>query len=252
MDYFDCTLGAKRYTRAMLQRTLSSARRGSGPASALIALTLGLLAIGLAAPRLYVEVVTLVGRGLVIRGQTEGDVDANRLESMAATLDDAARMSGSPIAYSLAGQAWLLVADRALENGQSAPAPLDAATAALRAAVTANPADPFGWARLTHAEYREGRPVAAGQAWHMSVLTGGYEPDLMERRLIQGWALRDWMEPSARDAFEEQLMLFWRLDPGEATLFSYRFGATPLMRRLLTGTPAALDDFDRRFASIAR
>ncbi|MBP2316397.1 hypothetical protein [Azospirillum soli] len=236
-------------------------RHGPKLVSALVSVTLGLLAIGLAVPRLYAETATLIGQAAIgeaqrkSRAQAPDAIDQDRIRpdemrDVAALLDGAARMSGSPMAHSLAGQARLLTADHAVRTGQPAAASVEAAVAGLSAAVAANPADPYVWARLTHAEYRAGRPTAAASAWHMSVLTGPYHPDLMELRLIQGWGLQDWLEPPARAAFEEQVMLYWRLDPGETTLFAHRHGAEALLRRLLSGDPEALDEFNLRYDSI--
>lgn len=236
----------------MPSSTSRPSRRGPGFVSALVSVTLGLLAIGLAVPRLYAETATLVGQAAIADVNRLGPDGAkpDRLQDVAALLDGAARMSGSPTAHSLAGQAHLAIADHAARTGRPAAASVAAAAAGFSAAVAASPADPYVWARLTHAEYRSGRPTAAARAWHMSVLTGPYHPELMERRLIQGWGLWDWLDPPARAAFEEQVMLSWRLDPGETTLFAHRHGAEALLQRLLSSDPEALDDFNRRYDSI--
>ena len=217
---------------------------------AFVSVTLGLLAVGLAVPRLYAETATLVGQAAIadVNRTGPGRTAPDRLEDAATLLDDAARISGSPTAHSLAGQAHLLLADHAVRNGLRAG--VEAAAARLRASVAANPAAPYVWARLTHAEYRSGRPTAAARAWHMSVLTGPYDPDLMERRLIQGWGLQDWLEPPARAAFEEQVRLSWRQDPGETTLFARRHEAEALLRRLLADDPEALGDFNLRYGRL--
>ena len=225
----------------MQEQTAARSRPESRSVSAAFGAFLGALALCLAVPRLYSESSILVGRQAVIRAQQTpaANVNIEAARELAAMLERTAAASGAFQAYSLAGQAHLVAA---------AP---DKAAAAFRAALAGNPAAPYNWARLTAAEYAQGRSAAAAQAWLMSTFVGVFEPDLMERRLIQGWMLRSWLEAPAQTALDAQISLFWLWDPGRLTLFARRYGAEARVRRLLKGNQEALADFELRLSQAA-
>lgn len=222
----------------MQDQTAVRPRPESRSVAAAFGVVLGALALYLAIPRLYGETAVLVGRIAVIRAQQSAAADTGAARELALMLERAADAGGSFQAYGLAGQAHLV-----------AGAP-DRAAAAFRAALARNPAAPYDWARLTSAEYALGRPAVAAQAWRMSTVTGFFEPDLLERRLIQGWGLRSWLDAPGQVALDEQMTLFWLWDPGRLALFARRYGAEIRVRRLLADDPVALADFELRFSRV--
>lgn len=247
----------------MLDHTLPPSRRRASPASAAIAATLGLLALFLALPRLQVEGVILAAKAAIAEGQraeaqtTDGGrggtpMDLDTARALAARLKDAAETGRSPEAYSLAGQAHLLAVGRALAQRDSmlVASNTQAAAEAFRSALAANPAAPYDWARLAYADFFLNQRPAAADAWSMSVRTGSFDPALMERRLILGWAMREWLEPPVRAAFDEQIWFSWRLDGGWTTLFAHRHGAVSAVRHVLAGSPTDLADFENRLRSL--
>ena len=80
------------------------------------------------------------------------------------------------------------------------------------------------------------------------MLTGAFDPQMMEYRLGLGFSLWPHMDAASRAAMERQLLVFWSWGPGTVSELTERDGARDIVRQALASRPDIVADIERRIA----
>lgn len=230
------------------------ARPRSG--AVLLSLVIGLVLTLLALPRLAGEVSLWAARDGLLSTVPGPDVSPD----MAMRLTETGGPALLAPAFAEAGTIWLRLAlegrggtvlegrgSTALE-GRGGMDLLPAAHRSFADSLALAPADPLTWFRLSYTASREGRFEAAARAWRLAVLTGAFDPQMMEYRLGLGFSLWPHMDAGGRAAMERQLLVFWSWGPGTVSELTQRDNAGDIVRQALSGRPEIAADIERRIA----
>ena len=214
------------------------ARPRSG--AVLLSLGFGIVLTLLALPRLAGEVTLWAARDGLLSAAPGPEITP----AMAGRLLDMGAPALLAPAFAEAGTIWLRLA---LEGRESTTL-LPAARQAFADSLALAPADPLTWFRLSYAASKEGRFEAAARAWRLAVLTGAFDPQMMEYRLGLGFSLWPHMDAASRAAMERQLLVFWSWGPGTVSELTERDGARDIVRQALASRPDIVADIERRIA----
>jgi hypothetical protein len=142
------------------EQTRPEARRRTGATARIavigVSLSLGLLLIVLAAPRLYAELVMLPGNAMldaIDHGQTITTADLRILQR---SRERAPGWTDSGRARLELAAADILLAQREVGGGARYHELMDAALQALGDSLSRAPADPYAWTRLAYARLADG------------------------------------------------------------------------------------------------
>lgn len=220
-------------------------RSGAVPLSLAIGLVLTLLAL----PRLAGEVSLWAARDGLLSTAPGPDITP----AMAMRLMDTGGLAMLAPAFAEAGTIWLRLALEgrggvALEGREGGMALLPAAHRSFTDSLALAPGDPLTWFRLSYTASKEGRFEAAARAWRMAVLTGAFDPQMMEYRLGLGFSLWPHMDAAGRAAMERQLLVFWSWGPGTVSELTQRDNAGDIVRQALASRPDIAADIERRIA----
>lgn len=144
-----------------------------------------------------------------------------------------------------AGTTWLRLA---LEGRDDGVILLMDANQAFADSLALAPAESLIWFRLSYSASREGRSRDAARAWRMAILTGAFDPQMMEYRLGLGFSLWPYMEAAERAAMAHQLVTFWSWGPGTVSELTERDAALDIVRLALANRPDIVADIERRIA----
>jgi hypothetical protein len=164
-----------------------------------------LLLAALAWPALLHHVSALQGNLAIVaieegRPLTEAGLQralSSRREALAVLEHNRARRELGQAALRRAGDPALALADRR--------AAVEAATAAVRAALARAPADHFAWYHLAMAEALGERAGTAARALETAYAFGPYHPPIREARIRLGMALWPVLEPRSRSLILTEL-----------------------------------------------
>lgn len=212
-------------------------RSGAVPLSLAIGLVLTLLAL----PRLAGEVSLWAARDGLLSTAPGPDITP----AMGLRLTQTAGPAMLAPAFAEAGTIWLRLA---LEGREGGMALLPAAHRSFTDSLALAPGDPLTWFRLSYTASKEGRFEAAARAWRMAVLTGAFDPQMMEYRLGLGFSLWPHMDAAGRAAMERQLLVFWSWGPGTVSELTQRDNAGDIVRQALASRPDIATDIERRIA----
>lgn len=155
-------------------------------------------------------------------------------------------------AFAEAGTIWLRLALEGRQGkdleGREGTGLLAPARHAFADSLALAPADPLTWFRLSYTASREGRFETAAQAWRMAVLTGAFDPQMMEYRLGLGFSLWPHLDAAGRAAMAHQLVTFWSWGPGTVSELTQRDNAGDIVRQALADRPDIVADIERRIA----
>ncbi|MFV3131430.1 hypothetical protein [Niveispirillum sp. KHB5.9] len=210
--------------------------------------TAALLSVGIGAALTLLALPRLAGEGTVWAAR-EGLLSTapgpDLTPAMAGRLTDMAGPALLAPAFAEAGTIWLRLALEGREGGGTL---LPAARQAFAHSLALAPAEPLTWFRLSYAASREGCLEAAARAWRMAVLTGTFDPQMMEYRLGLGFSLWPHMDAAGRAAMGRQLAVFWSWGPGTVSELTERDGARDIVRLALADRPDIVADIERRIA----
>jgi hypothetical protein len=215
------------------------------PALAL-ALTAGMLLVGLALPRAVAGIVLLPVAETLRAIQFQEPVEPERLRRLVERQHRA-------LAWAPRGRGWtdLALAQLLLSeapgvapeaHGQLVWAGIDS----LRGGLASAPANPFAWTRLALAETKIAGPsTGAARALAMALGTAPYEPRLIFVRLELGFTLWSRLAPEHRARVLEQVRFAWRDDPERLVELALAKDAAGLVRAGLVRVPGARRKFER-------
>lgn len=215
------------------------ARTRSG--AVLLSQVIGLVLTLLALPRLAGEVSLWAARDGLLSTAPGPDITP----AMAMRLMDTGAPALLAPAFAEAGTIWLRLALEGREGGMTL---LPAAHRSFTDSLALAPGDPLTWFRLSYTASKEGRFEAAARAWQMAVLTGAFDPQMMEYRLGLGFSLWPHMDAAGRAAMERQLLVFWSWGPGTVSELTQRDNARDIVRQALSNRPDIAADIERRIA----
>jgi hypothetical protein len=197
---------------------------------------LGACLVILSGPRIWLEANLLGARETLARLEagdgagagTDAWPFAERLERLAVN-------SESPRAYAMAARAWIANAERTDAAAARRKEAIDHARSMQAAGLARAPADQFGWQRLAHILAVQNQWIGAAQAWRLAVVTGPFEPSIMQVKFKSGLALWRYMDLPERATFADLTETYLRSQP-EALVATVRaFDAVPIVRQALAG-----------------
>jgi len=174
--------------------------------------TAGLAIIVAAGPRLAAEIAALPARSVLWDSYTQKDVPVTALLDAAAALDTAGRIERGAVTEGERGYLLLQAANKAPAADRKAL--LAASETATRNSLAASPGNPSQWLRLAHLRDIQGDVGGTIMAWRLSVLTGSFEPVIMESRLRMGVRLMPWMDTDTAGLLPRQVRNTLQTAPG--------------------------------------
>jgi hypothetical protein len=113
--------------------------------------------------------------------------------------------------------------------------------------LAAAPASPYNWNRLAYLRMRAGDHAGAQKAWQMSVLTGRYEPHLMNNRIELAIRLFPITDPEMIDMLIDQVRLAAEADSKGLARMAIDAGGGPFVRAVLWRDTSLAPKFDEYF-----
>ncbi len=195
---------------------------------------IGLVLLGLAAPRVIAAALALPSRSVLWDLYSGVEVPVERIRAAEAALAAAGRWSASGELELDRGFLLLRAAVRTPVDGA---APLyEAAERATVDGLALAPGNPGAWLRLAWLRERRGDMAGAVAALRMSFLTGSFEPVIMVDRLTLALRLRPYMDAEMEALLRRQIRQTWVIRPGPVM----ELGAQPETAALVAGALAEL------------
>lgn len=204
----------------------SRAQRGAVLA---LGLSLGVLLLALAGPRLVAAVLGTPADRVVFYLEEGQRVTDEALAGLVAARRAAAGWHETAQDHRDIAAAELMLAHRGAN-----PQGYEDAERALRRSLAMAPVDPHGWARLAHAAALQGRDGGAVvAALRASIRTGPYEPTLAAWRVAMMLRLWDVASVEDRTLFLAQIRQLAREDPDSLAALMTDPQAAPILADLL-------------------
>lgn len=219
-------------------------------ATHLVSVSLGLLLLVMAGPRVVDEMALL--KPAAVLAAVDAGLQPGATEITAAALAAAAATDGPVAARAnrIAGQLHMAAATRLGGIDTIAGrAEFDHAAGRFAAALAEAPGDRFAWWWLVTSRWNSAQHLAAARAWRVAALSGLFDPMLMFARIEGGVLLWPYLDAGAREAFGAQLAVHWQWGPDGLAELLRRLRAEAIMRQALAGRADIADDLARRMAA---
>ncbi len=208
-----------------------------------LVMTVGLVMLGLAIPRLGAALALLAGDGYLAQLQQGRSVSSEDLVTLVASRHAALGWQDDPrVRTDLAAGQLLLRMDK---TGTPADhALLDEAIEQLRQGLSRAPLNAYAWARLSNAEWLAANPQAARSASQLSLMTGRYLPGFLLPRIILAWRTGMPTDEEGKAVLEQTIRLAAQVSLPELTAAARQWGKIPEVRAALEGDKGILKQWD--------
>lgn len=139
----------------------------------------------------------------------------------------------------------------ALNPAEQKASGLDA-EALVRQALSTAPASAYNWNRLAYFRIARGDRKAAEKAWQMSVMTGRYEPKLMNGRIAMAISMFPISDPAMIGMLIDQVKMAAQADSRGLAKASIDAGGSPFVRAVLWDDPVLVGTFDASYVPMMR
>jgi hypothetical protein len=207
-----------------------------------LCLLVGMVTIGLAAPRFVAAVSAIPGDAVRFQLERQNTVGDASLHLLIDNRRLALRWIEDPVYFRDIGAAGTVLSFRQQADDPARKAQLGESEEALLNGLRLAPVDPYSWARLAYVRLQRGTDAKAViAALHMSLLTGSYDPELTKFRLSLALPLWSQLAAEDRQAFMTQLRVLWRDAPEDVARMTANPRDYPIVIQALAANPAAFD-----------
>jgi hypothetical protein len=120
----------------------------------------------------------------------------------------------------------------------------------VRQSLATAPASAYNWNRIAYFRFLKGDHKNAEKAWQISVLTGRYEPALMNGRVAMAISMFPLSDPATIDMLQDQVLLAAQADSTGLAKIVVDAGGGPFVRAVLLRDPDLAAQFNIHYTRI--
>lgn len=231
---------------------MASKKTGNSFLMAAGAAAIGLFLLATAAPRLAQSALILGTDKAVTAVRSGESVSASDIADAIALLDRASIMGSAGEVENLRGQLLLRQAQEQDTEGRRKALYAEAALATERS-LGVSPAQPQTWLRLALLRERQQDLTGGVAALRLSILAGGFAPNIMTTRLALGLRLWPHLPEGDRQLVERQIRLTWAYRPNKVLDLAARpeYAGT-IMKVMIDMNEAGFNDHDASSSKLSR